>query len=69
MTAGTSNGLAMIRRAIPRPRSSILLEVAKETLHPSALLQSMYRWSNSRSKSPCGRVRPAIHLGPSQAQN
>ena len=40
MTAGTSNGLAMIRRAIPRPRSSILLEVAKETLHPSALCRA-----------------------------
>jgi hypothetical protein len=26
MTAGTSNGLAMIRRAIARPRSSIVLE-------------------------------------------
>ena len=40
MTAGTSNGLAMIRRAIPQPRSSILLAVAKESLHPSALCRA-----------------------------
>jgi hypothetical protein len=30
----------MIRRAITRPRSSILLEVAKKTLHPSALCRA-----------------------------